>query len=355
MHQNRRSDFNWPVRYTPRRVTIFFATLQCRGREVFAALEESSNLLRQKDLAYPIITSNNAVFQDVEVREPSFPRQSSAVTHSCRGGPSFRLPVTHFGRDAVALTRLQVEEPGNYKLCLVQFYKPPEAGPQDNVLVLGSDDIGTLRVKSQPSPEDLEALRRDSKASARTAERSALSSRVAKPSEEDFARADAHKQVRDKRAASAQSARAASQQVDEASQKTENHVEERPFLHAAKEGSHTGQSEEKHAANEEGQRKGHGSTTAEKLDDKTEQASHVESSKEEGKGGRVEEKSKFPASFCATSPLHLRGSPKGRLLRNLKHCRLWNDARCVLQRHRRRSNRSQRNATSFSELTSSQD
>lgn len=46
----------------------------------------------------------------------------------------------------MSLFSVQIGTPGEYKLCMLQFWVPP-TGPKDSVVVLGVDEIGTIDVQ----------------------------------------------------------------------------------------------------------------------------------------------------------------------------------------------------------------
>lgn len=59
----------------------------------------------------------------------------------------------------------QIASPGEYKLCMLQFWVPPDKLTGD-VVVLGVDDIGTVVVHDLPKPKSPESAETAEKAAA---------------------------------------------------------------------------------------------------------------------------------------------------------------------------------------------
>ncbi|KEP63220.1 UNVERIFIED_CONTAM: rhoptry neck protein RON6 [Hammondia hammondi] len=64
-------------------------------------------------------------------------------------------PPPHVLEQAVLFENIQVPMPGSYKLCMLQYWRPPDSKPTDNVFIMGIDEIGTLDVLQQPDAETL--------------------------------------------------------------------------------------------------------------------------------------------------------------------------------------------------------
>ncbi|PHJ23946.1 rhoptry neck protein ron6 [Cystoisospora suis] len=66
-----------------------------------------------------------------------------------------RQPPPHVLEQAILFENIQVPSQGTYKLCMLQYWRPPHAKPTDDVYIMGIDDIGTLTVIPQPDEETL--------------------------------------------------------------------------------------------------------------------------------------------------------------------------------------------------------
>lgn len=77
---------------------------------------------------------------------------SAVLGFSCHMIAEYRLPISlgsDYRQSAAHLPSAsgsQIASPGEYKLCMLQFWVPPE-GPKGNVVVLGVDEIGTVVVQ----------------------------------------------------------------------------------------------------------------------------------------------------------------------------------------------------------------
>lgn len=67
-------------------------------------------------------------------------------------------PPPHVLEQGVLFENIQVPQPGNYKLCMLQYWRPPESKPSDNVFIMGIDEIGTLEVLQQPDADTLKQV-----------------------------------------------------------------------------------------------------------------------------------------------------------------------------------------------------